>query len=78
MDVGSFFFLRNVPFQTSVVFLTIHDTFLTARGRRVFFVAVFCVFFGCPRMSVTHGDFCAVLQMSERCVNSNSVGKREV
>ena len=29
MDVGP-----NVPCQTSVVFLTLHDTLLTTRGRR--------------------------------------------
>ena len=42
MDVGAcFFFSRNVPFQTSVVFLTLHDTLLTTRGRRGFIVLVF-------------------------------------
>ena len=45
MDVGSSFFPRNVPFQTSVVFLTIHDTWLTTRGRRGFIVLAFFVFF---------------------------------
>ena len=43
----SLFFSRNVPFQTSVVFLTLHDTLLTTRGRRGFIVLVcfFRVFF---------------------------------
>ena len=36
---------RNVPFQNSVVFLTIHDTLLTTRGRRCFIVLFFRVFF---------------------------------
>ena len=33
-----FFFSRNIPFPTSVLFLTLYDTLLTARGHRVFFV----------------------------------------
>ena len=33
------FFPRNGPFQISVVFLTIHDALLTARGQRIFFVS---------------------------------------
>ena len=33
-------FPRNIIFQTSVVFLAIHDTLLTARGRRAFFFAM--------------------------------------
>ena len=59
IDARSCFFPRNIPFQTSVVFLTIHNTLLTARGRvfltihntlltargrRVFFVSVSCAF----------------------------------
>ena len=38
------FFPRNIPLPTSVVFLTVHGTLLTARGRRVFSVSVFYVF----------------------------------
>ena len=40
-----FFFPLNVPFQTSVVFLTLHDTSLTTRGRQgiiVLFFVFFC------------------------------------
>ena len=33
----SFFSQRNVSFPTSVVFLTIHDTLLIARGQRASF-----------------------------------------
>ena len=33
------------PFLTSIVFLTLHDTLLTTRGRRGFIVLVFRVFF---------------------------------
>ena len=40
-----FFFPRNVPFQTSVVFSTLHETLLIARGQRSFIVLVFFVFF---------------------------------
>ena len=44
MDVGDLvFFLTQRPFLTSVVFLTLHDTLLTTRGRRGFIV--FFVFF---------------------------------
>ena len=38
IDVRSFFFPRNMPFPTLVVFLTIHDTLLTALGQRTFFL----------------------------------------
>ena len=37
-----FFFLTQRSFLTSVVFLTLHDTLLTTRGRRGFIV--FCLF----------------------------------
>ena len=39
IDVRSCIFPRNTPFQTSVASLTTHDTLLTARRRRVFFVS---------------------------------------
>ena len=52
MDVGSFvFFSRNVPFLTSVVFLTLHDTLLTTRRRRGFNVLLFFVFFFCDGLA---------------------------
>ena len=40
-------FFTQRPFLSSVVFLTLHDTLLTTRGRRGFIVLVFfcCVFF---------------------------------
>ena len=44
MDVRSSFFTRR-SLLTSVVFLTIHDTLLIARGQRAFLVWVFRVFF---------------------------------
>ena len=40
MDV-EFFSPRNILSPTSVVFLTNHDTWLTARGQRSFFTFVF-------------------------------------
>ena len=54
--VGSFFSPRLVPF------LTIHDTLLTARGRRgftvlVFFFSFFFFFLRWSRMLLTQSDF---------------------
>ena len=46
MDVGSFFSPRNV-LLTSAVISTLHDTLLTARGRRGFIVLVFFIVFFC-------------------------------
>ena len=40
MDVSCFFFTQ-LPFLTSVVFLTLHDALLTTRGRRGVIVFVF-------------------------------------
>ena len=53
-----FSFHVTFPFPTSVVFLTIHDTLLTAR-----FLS-FCLFrfFRWPQMFLTECDFCAVLR----------------
>ena len=44
MDVRSVVSTRH-SLLTSVVFLTIHDTLVTALGPWVFFVSVLCVFF---------------------------------
>ena len=38
------FFFTQRPFLASVVFLTLHDTLLTTRGRRGFFFFFFCFF----------------------------------
>ena len=63
IDVRSFFH-TTFP-STSVVFLTIHDTLLTADKRRVFCVSVSCVFLVSNAVD-TICDFCAVLRMSAR------------
>ena len=67
MDVGSSFFPTQRPVLTSVVFLTLHDTLLTTRGRRDFIVLGFFVFLWWSRTLLKQGDFCAVPWMSEWC-----------
>ena len=44
IDVRSCFYPRNIPFQTSFVFLTSHYTFLTARGQQVSLFLLFSFF----------------------------------
>ena len=57
------FFFTQRPFLTSVVFLTLHDTLLTTRGRRGFIVLIFLCFLG-DVFNAVDTFFCAVLRMS--------------